>query len=53
MGKAAIILSGAGGELDREEVDVDQDGDLDQRAAYNAIANWTLSIGDTITIVEV
>lgn len=49
-----IILSGSGGELDRQTIDV---GDNDSAEVSNdimgAIEAWTLAPGDTIKIVEV
>jgi hypothetical protein len=52
----AIILSGQGGELDREEIDFLQDEDIDEvlgNRLMMLVERCTFSIGDTITIVEV
>lgn len=60
--KVRIILSGAGGELDRQTIDIDNLHTHSDSAATeigsaiaNAIADfcWTLAPGDTIKIEEI
>lgn len=57
MKKFQIVLAGRGGELDRTDVhecsdDLDGEADI-QEALENAMSSWVLSIGDTISIIEV
>lgn len=49
--KFAVILENAGGELERQELEV-ADEDAVDIAATEVIADWVLAIGDTIRIVE-
>lgn len=50
-----ITLSGSGGELDSQIVDVPAANDeaVINRLAHDVIDGWTLSAGDTITIETV
>lgn len=54
--KIAVILTDKAGELDREELDISPSDDMDEAvniAASGVIEGWFLSVGDTVTIVEV
>jgi hypothetical protein len=56
--KVAVILEGLGGELDRAEREIDENGESDFESAVDdfvmdQINGWPLSVGDTIRIVEV
>lgn len=55
MKKVAIVLYGAGGELDRREITIrlDQDeGSVIGNSLVSALDEWTLAPGDRIEIVE-
>ena len=48
----AVLYNSAGGELDRVQVshNTDDDSAALSMAIHNAIADWTLAVGDTIKI---
>jgi hypothetical protein len=52
--KIKIILSGSGGELGRQTIDVRDDDDSAEvsNQIFDAIEAWVLSPGDTIKIME-
>lgn len=50
--KVAIILENAGGELDRQVIEIHDDDDQHVMIS-NVIEDWLISVGDTIRIVEV
>lgn len=52
MPKIKVVLSGAGGVLDRQVIDVPNDADAIDDAVSNVIEGWTLSVGDTIRIID-
>jgi hypothetical protein len=47
-----ILENSAQCELDRQVIDVPDGDDLVDVAAQSVIEGWTLSVGDTIRIVE-
>jgi hypothetical protein len=49
-----IILTGKGGELDRQSIDVRSDDDPAEisHQIFEAIEAWVLAPGDTISIIE-
>lgn len=53
--KLKITLSGTGGDLDETTIDVPEPkrGCPESRMIKDVIETWTLSAGDTISIVEV
>lgn len=52
--KLKITLSGSGGDLDETVIDVPaRDGCPESSMIHDVISTWTLSAGDTISIVEV
>lgn len=52
--KICIILTGRGGELDRQTIDVADDDMAEiSNAISEAMETWVLSPGDTISITEV
>lgn len=55
MSKILIVLHNAGGELDRQVIEVPHDDDTVERshAILEALEAWTLSSGDVIQILEV
>ena len=52
-----LVLIGSGGELDRRVIMYDtekqDEAEVIHHVLSKAIGNWTLSVGDTIKIVEV
>jgi hypothetical protein len=51
--KIKIVLSGSGGELDRQTIDVRDDDSAEvSEQIHDAMETWVLSPGDTITIIE-
>lgn len=52
--KITIVLNGAGGELDRQSIDVPADDDSAEvsEQIHAAMETWVLSPGDTIIISE-
>ena len=52
--KIEIVLTGTGGELDRQTIEVRDDDDSAEisHEIFAAIEAWVLSPGDTITIRE-